>query len=198
MGVKIIKKYKKFNFYKTLFVIFLSLVLISWTLGFMLFQKSALLRDASVFSANVYLKASHAAFFEMLFLLWVFVSGPTIYAPVSSFLALLVYGLLSGARLMLCRGEGAYISITEGLFSFLSAYVLIVYSTFVTLTGLRIFTDRKGEKGERELFDGVMFRADTFKGIFNLRYVGSYILFFLAFLALQILLSAIKVFLLTL
>lgn len=196
--MKIIKKYKKFNSYKTLFVIFLGLMLVSWTLGCILFQKSALLRDASVFSSNVYLKASHAAFFEMLFLMWVFISGPTIYAPASSFSALTVYGLLSGARLMLCKSEGAYISITEGLFSFMSAYVLIVYSTFVTLTGLRIFTDKKSENGEREMFDGVLFRAKTFRGIFNMRYVGSYILFFLVFLALQILLSAIKVFLLTL
>jgi len=191
-------KYKKFISYKTLFVIFLILVLISWTAGYLLLQKSALLKKACEFSQGVYTKFSHAAFFEMLFLLWVFVSGPTIYAPASAITALTVYGVLSGARLMLCMGGGVYITVTESLFSLLSSYVLVIYSTFVTLTGLGIFTPKKTDKNERELFDGVMFRAKSFKGIFNMRFVGSYILFFLMFFALQTVLSAFKVFLLTL
>ena len=132
---------------------------------------------------------------EVVILLWVFTAGPTIYAPVSSFLAITVQGLLYGARIS--HGGGFLPIATEVIFSSISAYLLTAYSSFVTLTSMRIFTDTKADK-KRELFDGVMFRAEGFKKAYNLRYILSYILFFVLFALLLGIFSYVKAFLLSL
>lgn len=155
--------------------------MISSVLGFIWYGKSEvfgeLCRLITAEAENRYT----AVFIELLFLLSVFIAGPTIYAPVGSFITLFIYGVLAGARASLSVGD-TYTALVEVFFSSLTAYLLVVYSSFVTLTGIGIFTSQEDD-GERRMFDGVMFRAKKFRGIFNFRYIASYILFFLLFLA---------------
>ena len=125
-------------------------------------------------------------------------TGPTIYAPVGSFLAIALYGALFGIRCI--SADSAFCLGVEIFFSCITAYGLVIYSSFVTLTSLRIFSDTKTTKtnGKRELFDGVLFRAEKFIGIFNMRYLLSYVAFFLLFGAFISFFSAAKAFLLSL
>lgn len=196
-----IKSYKKFNSYKTVFAIFFILVLISSIVGFKLIQRSSGFASTVGFIDSAFAKipslSRAAMMFETVFLMSVFIAGPTIYAPTSSFFALAVYGALIGARFFALTGRELHTILIEMVFSALCAYLLIIYSSFVTLTGIRIFTDVKTEN-KRELFDGVLFRAERFRGIFNIRYVASYIMFFILFLALSCCLAVFKVFLLSL
>lgn len=199
--MKTIKRYEKFKSYKTVFAVFLITVVLSSVLGYLLYCNSpefAGVTDAvgELFSQGASPVLS-AILFELVFILGVFVAGPTIYAPVSSFSAVFIYGALFGAKFASKTNAEIYIILTEVFFFTVTAYLLVVYSSFVTLTGLRIFTDVKTED-KRELFDGVLFRAERFKGIFNFRYIASYIMFFLLFLALLGVSAMFKVFLLSL
>ncbi len=192
-----IKNYQKFKSYKTVFAIFLVTVLISSVMGFIICRRDAQIADAVILLGEVLCDLRFAVIFEVIFLLWLFTAGPTIYAPVGSFAAIAVYGALFGARTANLTESSMYLITVEVFFSTLTAYLLVIYSSFVTLTGLRIFTDTKTDN-KRELFDGVLFRAEGFKEMFNMRFVASYIALFLIFSALLGLSSAVKVFLLSL
>lgn len=196
-GVISIKKYEKFRSYKTVFAIFFITVLLSSVVGAVVCRRYFAAHSVFEILCSAYDNISSAILIELIFFLWVFAAGPTIYAPTSSFLAILIYGMLFGARLTECHALPLYAIAVEILFSVATAYIFVVFSSFVTLTGLRIFTDNKSNK-KRELFDGVLFRAEGFKGIYNIRYILSYILFFLIFLTSAMAFSAVKVFLLSL
>ena len=132
---------------------------------------------------------------ELLFLLPLFLSGPTIYAPVTAFLTVMLYGLRLAAGIF---EESAFTVAVHIVLSSVMGYVLVIYSSFVTLTGVGIFTGIEEKSGTPTLFDGVMFRATKFRGIFNLRFISSYILFFLFFSVVISLVSIIRMFLLSL
>lgn len=199
--MKTIKRYEKFKSYKTVFAVFLITVVLSSVVGYLLYQSNT---DFAGVTDGVETLLSRSEspvlstiFFELIFILGVFLAGPTIYAPAGSFSAVFLYGALFGARLASMANAQTYIILTEVFFFTVTAYLLVVYSSFVTLTGLRIFTDVKTDD-KRELFDGVLFRAQRFRGIFNFRYIASYVAFFLLFLALLGVSVVIKVFLLSL
>ncbi len=191
------KKFKKFNSYKTVFAIFLVTVLISSVMGFILCQRDTTVAQAVTVLGKALCNVRFAVIFEIIFLLCLFTAGPTIYAPAGSFTAVAVYGALFGARTASIAQAPMYLILIEVFFSALTAYLLVIYSSFVTLTGLRIFTHTKTDN-KRELFDGVLFRAEGFKEMFNIRFVASYIGLFLIFSALLGMSSAVKVFLLSL
>lgn len=117
-------------------------------------------------------------YFQLMFFLALFIAGPTIYAPFTAFLTLAFYGIIFGSLSASYDFKTAVISL---FFTALCGYVLTVYATFVTLTSMKIFTDVK--KPEGNVLEGILFRANKFKGIFNFRYIGSYLLFFLFFTA---------------
>ncbi|MBE6701091.1 MAG: hypothetical protein E7582_04290 [Ruminococcaceae bacterium] len=131
---------------------------------------------------------------ELVFLIPLFLSGPTIYAPVTAFITVILYGLRLGVGVF---EKSPFIVMTHVILCAVMGYVLVIYSSFVTLTGVGIFTENEKKEGP-VLFDGVMFRANKFHGIFNLRFVLSYILFFLFFLVVILLVSTIRMFLLSL
>lgn len=195
--MNVIKAYNKFNSYKTVFAIFFVTAVLSSALGFTLCRRDPDVCEAARHLCSAMASVPVAVVFEGIFLLWIFTAGPTIYAPASSFFAVLLYGVLLGARTAGKLDTEIYLIIIEVFFSTVTAYLLVTYSSFVTLTGIRIFTDVKTEN-KRELFDGVLFRAEGFKGIFNFRYVMSYIGIFLLFLLLLGTSAVCKVFLLSL
>lgn len=78
-------------------------------------------------------------------------------------------------------------------FDFVIGYILTVYSSFVTLTSMKIFTLEK-----EPALEGVLFSAKRFRGIFNFRFVLSYILFFVLFSVAGLFVFIIKTQLLTL
>lgn len=193
--MEIIKRYEKFKSYKTVFAIFLATVTVSSTAVALLYKSEPSLTSVGEALQGISGNIRASVFLEICFLLFVFTAGPTIYAPVGSFLAIVLYGALFGVRCI--SADSAFCLGAEILFSCLTAYGLVVYSSFVTLTSLRIFSDTK-TNDKRELFDGVMFRAERFKGIFNLRYVMSYVAFFILFACFSAFFSATKAFLLSL
>lgn len=193
--MEIIKRYEKFKSYKTAFAIFLTTVTLSSIAMALLYKKEPSLSAVGDLAMAVGCDMRASVFLEICFLLFVFTAGPTIYAPVGSFLATALYGALFGVR-CLCADSPFSLGV-EIFFSCITAYGLVIYSSFVTLTSLRIFSATK-INGKRELFDGVMFRADKFIGIFNLRYVLSYVAFFILFALFISFFSATKVFLLSL
>lgn len=193
--MEIIKRYEKFKSYKTVFAIFLATVMISSAVVAFLYKKEPSLSAIGKALQGISGDIRTSVFLEICFLLFVFTAGPTIYAPVGSFLAIALYGAVFGVRCI--SADSAFCLGTEIFFSCLTAYGLVIYSSFVTLTSLRIFSDTK-TNDKRELFDGVMFRAEKFKGIFNLRYVLSYVAFFILFACFSAFFSATKAFLLSL
>ena len=132
-------------------------------------------------------------YLQLLFFLAVFFFGPTIYAPMASFLILACYGIIFGSTSASSDFSQAVISL---FFTALSGYILSVYASFVTLTSMKMFTDVK--KSGNTLFEGTLFRTTEFKGIFNFRYIGSYILFFIFFSAFASLAIFVKNYLLSL
>lgn len=192
----IIKNYKKFKSYKTVFAVFLATVMISLAMGVTISRTQPKAQDlgAVLWESTTNLRLS--LFFEICFLIAVFTAGPTIYAPVVSFLAMVLYGVLWGVRAS-SIGAFPFLLTVEIIFTSLTAYLMIIYSSFVTLTSMRIFTDTK-TNDKNELFNGVMFRAEKFRGIFNLRYILSYVIFFLLFAVFIGLFSVTRTFLLSL
>ncbi|MBQ7897310.1 MAG: hypothetical protein IJ323_02690 [Clostridia bacterium] len=132
-------------------------------------------------------------FLHLLFFLSVFVSGPTIYAPFSSLVTLILFGVVFGTASASPDFKTAVISL---FFNAVSGYILSIYSSFATLTSMKIFTDTKSS--DEHIFEGTLFRAENFRGIFNFRYVGSYILFFIFFSASSTLVFIVKNYLLSL
>lgn len=181
------KRWEKFKPYKITFFIFFAVLALAFSLGVYLFLSDFSVWRFSDICARIinYCKGSYAPtlIFEMSFFLLVFISGPTIYAPVLSFLSVLVYGVFQGFRISMGLGAHIFVFLIDILFSFFISYLLVIYSTFVTLTCLKIFRDTERD-GKEELFDGVLFRAGRFCSIFNLRYIASYILFFTVFVLL--------------
>ena len=194
----IIKKYEKFKSYKTVFAIFLITVVVSLAVGIWLSHTHPETGDVGELLYETACDLKLSPLFEILFLIAVFTAGPTIYAPAVSFITAVLYGILWGIRAT--NGFYTAFSLTaEVLFSSLTAYLLVIYSSFVTLTSMRIFTDTNtNTKVKNELFGGVMFRAEKFRGIFNLRYILSYIAFFLVFAMFIGFFSASRAFLLSL
>ena len=190
------KKYEKFKSYKTVFAIFLITVVISLAVGTAFCRTHSDARDLGALLREVSESVRPSLIFEICFLISVFTAGPTIYAPAVSFGAVVLYGILWGMRIS-SGDNSAYRLVVELFFTSMTAYLLVIYSSFVTLTSMRIFTDTK-TNDKKELFDGVMFRAEKFRGIFNLRYILSYVMFFLLFAVLIGFLSALKAFLLSL
>lgn len=132
-------------------------------------------------------------FIQLLFFLSVFISGPTIYAPFSSLVTLIVFGVTLGGA---SASPDFKIAVVSLFFNAVAGYVLSVYSSFVTLTSMKIFTDTKSS--DAHIFEGTLFRAEGFRGIFNFRYIGSYILFFIFFSASATLICIVKNYLLSL
>lgn len=195
------KRWEKFKPYKITFIVFFALLTLALSLGVYLFLSDFSVWRFSDICARIinYCKGSYAPtlIFEMSFFLLVFISGPTIYAPAVSFLSVFVYGVFQGFRISMGLGAPLVTLLIDILFTFCISYLLVIYSTFVTLTCLKIFRDTKDEKKE-ELFDGVLFRAGRFCSIFNLRYLASYVMFFTVFVLLVSVSSFLKGFLVSL
>jgi hypothetical protein len=100
------------------------------------------------------------------------------------------FGLSSGT---VAGASGNIASALMLFFDFSVGYILTLYSSFVTLTAMKIFT----LEGEPAL-EGVMFSAKRFRGIFNFRFILSYILFFILFSVAGLFVSILKTQLLTL
>ncbi len=194
------KRWEKFKPYKITFIVFFALLTVSFSLGVYLFLSGTAAWHIPAVCKRIinYCDGSAAALiFELTFFITVFISGPTIYAPAVSFLSVFVYGVFQGFRISMGLGAPLVTLLIDILFTFCISYLLVIYSTFVTLTCLKIFRDTKDEKKE-ELFDGVLFRAGRFCSIFNLRYLASYVMFFTVFVLLVSAFSFLKGFLVSL
>ena len=142
---------------------------------------------------NITVTSFFTVYLQLLFFLTVFFFGPTIYAPVTSFLTLSLYGILFGS---LPNSKDFKTAVISLFFTALTGYILSIYASFVTLTSMKIFTDSK--KSKDHIFEGTLFRANNFKGIFNFRYIGSYILFFIFFTAFASIVLIVKNYLISL
>lgn len=142
---------------------------------------------------GIHLNSLFPIFLQLLFFLSVFISGPTIYAPFSSLVTLILFGVIFGGA---SASPDFKIAVTSLFFNAVSGYILSVYSSFATLTSMKIFTDTKSSS--EHIFEGTLFRAENFRGIFNFRYIGSYILFFIFFSASATLVFIVKNYLLSL
>lgn len=175
---------RKFSSYRRTFLVYIIVFLISLTSFFILARRGILPALENGFPVKT------TAFLTTLFFLSVFVFGPTIYAPFNSFSTLLLFGALSGLS---AGGEGNVGAAAALFFDFFTGYLLTVYSSFVTLTSMKIFTLTK-----EPVFEGTMFSGKSFRSVFNFRFIFSYILFFILFCAAAFLVGAIKGELLTL
>ena len=175
---------RKFSSYRRTFLVFILVFLFSLTSFFILARRGILPTLENPLPVRT------TAFLISAFFLSVFVFGPTIYAPFNSFSTLLVFGALSG---LTAGGEGNVGAVIALFFDFLTGYLLTVYSSFVTLTSMKIFTLTR-----EPLFEGVLFSGKSFRSVFNFRFIFSYILFFVLFSAAAFLVGAVKGELLTL
>ena len=176
---------EKFRNWKRCFLVFFFSYAFSFVIGTVLFRVGLVDFLLPVFSRMLNLFAvGFIPSFKILLLSLVplfilFTSGPTIYAPLSAFVTVNVSGALSGVEsAYLMRSGKIALSLFETIFSSSSGYFMIIYATMVTLTALRIFTDTK--KGSSpQLFEGSLFCAGGFRGIFNYRYILSYVGFYI-------------------
>ena len=167
---------KKFLTYKKAFLFFFTVFTLSVILGTVT-QKRGLLSPFFDKVTPPILQSGGWYTGDLLLFITLFLSGATIYAPTLSVAVLSISGLTLPERL---SGLTLYPFLLELISHLFTAYFLISYASFVTLTAFRIFTD-EGVKNGTDLFTGTLFSARGFKGIFNFRYVGSYILFFIIF-----------------
>ena len=181
--IKAISRHK-FRTWRRTFAVFFTLFILSFILGSVIYSnsdKSALTphlaRLVSVMSLG-FSEISRALLHSLVPIFWLFVFGPTIYAPVSSFLAVLLTGFMCGAECSYLFGIGRWATaVFEIIFSSAVNYLMILYATMVTLTAVRIFTDEKTDS-KNEIFQGSLCCAAGFRGIFNYKYVISYISFY--------------------
>lgn len=154
---------KKFKSYKTLFTLLITLFFLFVFVGFYLERRY-----------NFALRADFFDYYQLLFFLILFISGPTIYAPSTAFLTVSLFAVISGATLNSLDLKSALISF---IFDSLLGTLLVQYSAFITLTAIKIFTPTR----QSPVLEGVLFKATRFVGIFNFRYIGSYIAFFVLY-----------------
>lgn len=188
----------KFRTWKRSFVIFFSLFIISFIVGTILYKNSYLEFISPVFG---YMLAAFdtgftAAFSVLLFstvpFFILYIAGPTIYAPLTSFLTICATGVFSGAQVShFMREQRVALCIFEIIFSSATAYFMILWAVMVTLSSMRIFTDEVKDTS-REIFTGRLFRADKFCSIFNLRYILTYTCFFIFMSLSVVILSAVR------
>ncbi len=165
----------KFLTYKKAFLFFFIVFTLSVILGTLLHKRGLL----TPFFSNITppLLKNSGGFTEILLLfITLFLSGATIYAPLLSVMVISLSGLTLADGLSGLTLSHFVLELISRLFT---AYFLISYATFVTLTAFRIYTD-EGVKST-DIFTGTLFLARGFRGIFNFRYIGSYILFFIIF-----------------
>ena len=106
-------------------------------------------------------------------------------------MSVLLFAASSGAGVSFFISEGRIaLGMFEIIFSSLIGYATIIYATLCTLTCLRIFTDTDVDDGA--IFTGTLFRAERFRGIFNLRYALTYILFYILFSFITVLITALR------
>ena len=167
---------KKFLSYKRAFLFFFIVFTLAVILGTAL-EKRGLLSPFFDSITPAILKNGGWYSEDLLLFIMLFLAGATIYAPTLSVIVLSLSGLTLVKGL---SGLTLYPFLLELISRLFTAYFLISYASFVTLTALRIFTD-DGIKNKTDLFTGTLFSARGFRGIFNFRYIGSYILFFIIF-----------------
>ena len=184
---------KKFLTYKKAFLFFFTVFTLALTLGTVL-EKRGLLSPFFDKVTPPMLQSGGWYSGDLLLFITLFLSGATIYAPTLSVLVVSVSGLTLVKSLSGLSLSPFLLELVSHIFT---AYFLISYASFVTLTAFRIFTD-EGVKNGTDLFTGTLFSAQGFKGIFNFRYIGSYILFFIIFTAPSLGVTIIKEYLLTL
>lgn len=125
---------------------------------------------------------------ELFLFLAVFLFGITLYAPFFGFLCAALRGALSGFCLSLVfssakEGGGIWLLILTFFYLALSAWLFLGYSSFCTVTALRLYSDplKKNAGGEeKRMFGGTLFNSKLFCNSVNLRFLFSYFLFFLA------------------
>ena len=173
IGVNKMKNYKKkFKSYQTLFNLLIVLFFVFYFAGFFVGHIYGFRLDEYLY-----------LFTYLLFFLVLFISGPTIYAPSTSFLTVMLFGGILGCNL---SALSLKVGIITFFFDILIGTLFVQYSAFVTLTAIKIFSPTL----KTPALEGVMFKATRFVGIFNFRYIGSYILFFIFYsLILYLLLS---------
>lgn len=187
-------KYKrKFSSYKKTLLFFTVIFFSSVLLGAILERRGTLDAFFDALFPPFIKNASPYLVVALPFLL-LFLAGATIYAPFLSTAVVCLAGMQLTKEL---AHSTLYPFFTQLPMSLFSSYFLISWATFVTLTAMRIFTDTGIETG-KDIFTGTMFLARGFKGIFNFRYILSYILFFTLFTLPPVLMSIIKDYIVTL
>ncbi len=155
-----VNKMKKFKSYKTLFTLLITLFFVFAFVGIYLGR-----------SHNIRLNSHLFEYYQLVFFLLLFISGPTIYAPFTAFTTVIVFAFVSGVFI---SGTDLKSGIITFIFDTVLGTLLVQYSAFITLTAIKIFTPTQ----EELILEGVMFKATRFVGIFNFRYIASYIAFF--------------------
>ena len=172
----------KFRTWRRAFTVFFIIFTLSFIVGAVIGKNGVMLprlaRLTSVFGLDFpRIFKTLAKALIPFFILFVF--GPTIYAPVASTICIVLSGIMAGGESAYLFSVGRWgVALFEAIFSSAVNYLMILYATMVTLTALRIFTDRKKDSSP-EIFEGSLFCASGFRGIFNYRYVLSYIGFYI-------------------
>lgn len=127
---------------------------------------------------------------DALWILFMFLSGVTLYAPFLHFLFAALRGFLSGFVLSaLARsGCGVIFFLFSLLFLVFSAWLFFVYSSFCTSVALRLFTDqplKSYREEEKRMFGGSLFNSTFFCNVINFRFLSLYAAFFLLTLLLS-------------
>jgi len=119
----------------------------------------------------------------------IFFMGITLYAPAVCFIFSAFYGLKLGFELrvliMLLRIQGfSFYFCNQIIFTVFSLFLLFAYSSFVSCVSIRLYTDKSVANGDKideegRCFGGCLFNSVYFRNAINLRFLSSYILFFI-------------------
>lgn len=175
------KDYSKFKPYKTVFAVFFTMASLSWISGYILESRCEEFSRVTRFLSSLpYMTAdpfTAGIVAELGIVLMIFIAGPTIYAPAGSLAALMLYAVLSGADTA-ASASSALVTAVEGVLWAVSCYLVTVYASFCTMTGLTAFSAEGKPDG---MFTGAIFNTRRFRGIFNIRFIAAYIAAFILF-----------------
>ena len=108
-----------------------------------------------------------------------FTAGVTIYAPLMSAVIIIFLGGVSGVQCSLIARQGRIaLCFFEVILGNAVGYISIIYAVLTTLCAMRIFTDIP-KKEEHVIFEGTLFCGWGFRGIFNPKFVLTYIVFYI-------------------
>jgi len=177
----------KFHRIRALSLLSLGLFCLAFVLEILLFGAG---RARGSFAGGDFLGIFRGLFTrELLFAMVLMLLGITVYAPALLFLSAALRGFSAGYVLscllpatLSFRPIAAFSAVA--LYLFILAFLQLGYGSFLCEVSLTLFTpplpDRRGKD---VLFGGSLFYSRYFCGRVNLRFLGSYLLFFLFYLA---------------